>query len=855
MFLLETLLRDLRYGARSMRRQARFTAVSILALALGIGVNTAVFTAYKAFVVRPLEGRDPDELVNVSLRLQSRATTARFSYPDFDAYRTGLRSFSGVIAFSIDELRLTDAGGAVRQRSQEIGPLIGRLGLAMPSPSRTEIASTFIVSENYFTVLGVAPVRGRAFDAFSRSELAASPSVLISDNYWRERFAGDPNILGKSIRLNGAPFSIVGITPADFTGTSIAVPNVWLPLSLQPLVHPTSNWLHDREEECCRVFGRLAPGVSVDAAQAETTLLASRLRALHDPDSDLHRDVAAVISPGSPLPGINASLRLTIVLIMAAAGLVLVIACANAAGLQLARTTARQHELGMRLSLGASRARLVRQLVTESALLGLLAGMLALPATWILLRLATITAARELMPAYITLVLNVTPDLSVLAYVVAISILAGVLFGLGPALASSRSALFSITRETGTSLVRSRLRQGLIAAQVAVSLTLMIAGGLLVRSANQALTMDTGYDGARVVDLNVLFPEERAYTPDEKAARLRDLRHRLAALPGVTAVTSARAPVDRGGRRAGVSLNGDPPSAQNRQATLYYTWVEANYFETLGVPLTRGRGFRPEDGQPERAVVLSASAAERLWPGQDPLGRTLRLGSDGEVHEKGELLPDGPGWSVIGVARDTRGVTMDGSDTQQVYVPLPADRQHDYPILVRTQAEPTAVMRAIEPAITAVDPALTATMATLQAMLRRTDVFLAASVSAAIASTISLFGILLASMGIYSTVSYDVVLRTREVGIRMAIGARKRHVLVLMLRGSLRPVVAGILTGLVVAVGVSRLLRGVLYGLSAVDVVSFVGASLLLLTIAVAASWLPSRRAMRVDPLVALRDQ
>jgi predicted permease len=420
-------------------------------------------------------------------------------------------------------------------------------------------------------------------------------------------------------------------------------------------------------------------------------------------------------------------------------------------------------------------------------------------------------------------VLNVTPDLAVLAYVVVISILAGVLFGLGPALASSRSALFSITRETGTSLVRSRLRQGLIAAQVAVSLTLLIAGGLLVRSATQALDMDTGYDGARVINLKVQFPEERSDTTDEKAARVRELRHRLAALPGVTAITSARAPLDRGGRRAGVSLNGDPPSAQNRQATLSYTWVEANYFETLGVPLTRGRGFRPDGGQPERGVVLSASAAERLWPGQDPLGRTLRLGTDGEVHEKGELLPDGPGWSVIGVARDTRGVTMDGSDALQVYVPLPADRQYDYPILVRTQAEATAVMRAIEPAIAAVDPALTATTATLQAMLRRTDVFLAASISAAIASTISLFGIILTSMGIYSTVSHDVVLRTREVGIRMAIGARKHHVLALILRGSLRPVVAGVLIGIVLAVDVSRLLRGVLYGLSTVDVASFAG--------------------------------
>ena len=595
MIFLETLLQDLRYGVRTLWRNVGFTAVSILALAVGIGVNTVVFTAYKAFVARPLDGRDPDTLVNVALRLQSGATSARFSYPDYEAYRDGLRSFSGVIAFSIEELRLTDAGGAVARRSEESGSLIGRLGLVKPSATNTEIASTFIVSENYFSVLGVKPVRGRAFDAIDASELAATPAVLISENYWQRRFAGDPAVLGKTIRLNGAAFTIAGITPADFTGTSIAVPNFWLPLSLYPRVHPDSNRLRDREDLCCRVFARLAPGVSMDEAQAEATVLASQLRTLHAPDSDSRKDVSALISAGSPLPGINAALRWTIIVIMGAAAMVLVIACANAAGLQLARATARQQELGMRLSLGASRARVIRQLVTESALLGLLAGALALPVTWMFMHLA-VTNAAEQLPAEFTLVLRVNPDLEVLAYVLIVSMAAGVLFGLAPAVASSRDALFSITRGMGTSLGRSRLRHGLIAAQVAVSLTLMIAVGLLVRSAGRTLSTDTGYDGGRVIDVSLQFPEERAYTADRKSALVRDLRGRLAALPGVTAITIARAPNDRGGRRASVSLTGDHPSARNSHATLYYTWVEANYFDTLGIPLSRGQGFRAQTG-------------------------------------------------------------------------------------------------------------------------------------------------------------------------------------------------------------------------------------------------------------------
>jgi predicted permease len=582
-------LQDLRYGARTLLRNPSFTIVSILALALGIGVNTAVFTAYKAFIARPLDARDPETLVNLSLRLQSGATEARFSYPDYEAYRDGLRSFSGVIAFSIEELTLTDAGGAVARRSAERESLIGRLGLLPPSATNREIATTFIVSENYFSVLGIRTTRGRAFDAMSASELAATPSVLVSENYWQQRFAGDPAVLGKSVRLNGAVCTIIGITPRNFTGTSIAVPNFWLPLSLYPLIHPHTPRLRDREDLGCRVFGRLAPGMSMHEAQAETTLLASRLGALHEPDSELQKPASAVISPGSPLPGIPGKLRLTIVLIMAAAGLVLVIACANAAGLQLARGAARQQELGMRLALGASGSRLVRQLMTESAMVGALAGSLALPVTWAMLRVA-VAKLTEQLP--IEFVLDVSPDTSVFAYVLAISMLAGILFGLAPALASSRAALFSITRGTGTSLPRGRLRHALIAAQVAVSLTLMIAGGLLVRSASQALNMETGYDAERVVSVSLHFPETAAYTADYKASLVRDLRSRVTALPGVSAVTSARAPNDNGGRRAAVSLNREAPSPANMRATLYYTWVQPNYFETLGIPLSRGRGFR-----------------------------------------------------------------------------------------------------------------------------------------------------------------------------------------------------------------------------------------------------------------------
>jgi hypothetical protein len=383
----------------------------------------------------------------------------------------------------------------------------------------------------------------------------------------------------------------------------------------------------------------------------------------------------------------------------------------------------------------------------------------------------------------------------------------------------------------------------------------MIAGSMLIRSATHALRMNTGYNGEHIIDLNLRFPEESKYTADHKAVLVRDLRIRLAALPGVALVTSARAPDDNSGRRAAVSLNGDQPSARSMHAVLYYTWVQANYFQTLGIPLLLGRDFQSQSRQTEHYAVLSESAAKRLWPGQNPIGRNLRLGTDEQFHIKGELVPDGLIWQVIGVARDTRGVTLDGSDSEQIYIPLPADRLQDYPILIRMHSDPTLMMRAMDPLITDVDPSLVAFASTLQEMLHQTDAFLIDSLSAAIASAISLFGLLLAAMGIYGTVSYVVVLRTREVGIRMAMGAQKHDVLALMMRESIRPVLAGLLTGMILAAGVAHVLRGVLYGLNTVDTISFAGASLLFLSITMVATWPPSRRAMRVDPVVALRYQ
>jgi predicted permease len=860
MLFLQTVAQDLRFGTRMLVRNAGFTALAVFALAVGIGINTATFTAYRAFFERKIDARDPERMVNLALIEHNGATEPDFSYPDYEIYREQLHALSGVIAVSHPQyLTVTTSGGVVRHHDDGAGSLVGRMGLLPLGVANGETAMTMIVSENYFSVLGVGALRGRVFEAGGEAALAASPGVLISENYWQKRFGGDPAIVGKVVRLNGAAFKIVGVTPHNFVGTFISAPDFWLPLSLEPLVHPSDNWLQNREESRCHVYGRLAAGVRLREAEAEMTLAADHLRALHSPHSELAQPVRALAWPGSPFPfpiRQNRGLMICVLFVMVAVGMVLVVGCANVASLQLARAASRQNELAMRLSLGASRERIIRQLLTESALLGLMAGVLAFLFSWAVLQ-AVVVAIADAFPDQMfgTIIFKVTPDPVIFSFAFLISIFAGVLFGLTPALESSRSAVSSALKANAvTSPARNRrLRNLLIGTQIAMSAVLVIAGSMLIHSAIRAVGMETGYDDAHVIDLDLQFPEGATYTPEHKAALIRELHARLAAMPGVMDVTRGRAPDDGNLHWAAVSLNGEKPSPQNVKAYPYYAWVEPNYFRTLGISLLSGREFEAQAGQAEGSVIVSESTAKELWPGENPLGRTLRMGTDGFYQPAAGLLPDGPAWRVIGVVRDTRGMLMDGSDSAQIYLPLPGNAVAEYPILVRTRSDPAQVTASMGTAIHAVDPNLVGMTQTLERMLRQTEPFLASSLAAAVASTTGLLGLLLAAIGIYGTVSYMVVLRTREVGIRMALGAQKRDVLGMILRESSRPVLAGLLVGVVLAGGVAYLLRHILYGIHTIDGISFGGVSVLFLVIALLAALVPSRRAARIEPVVALR--
>ncbi len=859
MILPATVFQDLRYGARMLRRDFGFTVVAVLALALGIGVNTAVFTAYKAMVARPIDGRDPTSLVNIALTRNSGATEAFLSYPDYESLRDSARSFTGVIAFAQEHMRLSDAGATMTQRASEAGSLVKRLGLLSSGASNAEFAFVFAVSENYFEVLGVTPLRGRTFSSLSGSELLASPSVVISENYWRKRFASDPAVLGKTLRLNGVAVTIIGIAPHDFVGTHISVPDFWLPLTLEPLLHADEHWLNNSGNQCCRVFARLAPGVGIGEASSELGVLAGRISAMNTIQSESAKFARARVWPGSPFPlplNLYPGLQLSILLIMAAAGMVLTVACANVGSLQLARARWRQNEIRTRLSLGASPRRIMRQLLTESVLLGVVAGVVALPFAWGFVKIGLTVFSAALPPTAGMLVFEVNPNREIFAYVFAVSLFAGMLFGVAPAMEGSGAALFSAVRSNTSSARSRRIQDWLIAAQVALSLVLMIAGSMCIHSAMNALRAETGYDSRHVFDLELQFPEGAKYNAGRRLAVVNELRTRIGALPGVVSLTNGRPPSDNGSfNTPAATIDAALSSSSQNIRWLHYSYVEKNYFQTLGIPLLFGSGFEAQAHQPEHSLILSQSAAKQLWLGQNPIGRSLRLGAVDERFNNGsgDLRADGPAYQVIGVARDTRGVELNGSDSRHVYLPLPKDRLHDRPMLIRTQADPVHIIGAIDSVISSIDPDLVATYSTLDEILRRSPSFVISSIAAAVATALGVLGLLLALMGIYGTVSYIVALRTREIGIRMAVGAQKRDIMELIIGESARPVFGGLLVGVVLAAGASYALRGLLYGLNVVDGRSFVGVSLLFLAIALVAAYPPSRRALLVDPMVALR--
>ncbi len=851
--LIDSLLQDLRYGWRMLVKNPIYTAASVMALAIGIAANTVIFTAYNAVNLRPIQAIDPGRLVNI-YRWEVGTNGQTFSYPSYIYFRDHNTTFSSLVAATGTDLSFSEvsrAPGSTRSAGKA-SSLFG-IRFFQQMAGGAELVSAAVVSENYFQTLGISPALGRPFipdDARQQDSV-----VMVSYNYWKRRLNSNPALLGKLVKLNGKPLTVVGVTPRDFMGTYPDVPSVWVPVSSLPLLEPKNDMQRDSENDCCGLYGRLKPGATREQAQSELTVLAEQFRKTLPAGSKHSKPVSITVTPGSPFSfGDRSPVRLIALILMAATGLVLLIACANVAGLQLARSAARHKEIGVRLAMGAGRKRLIRQLLTEATMLAVLAGSLGLLLAWWTLRYVLAIVSAALPPVWGTIALHVDPDIRVFIFTLVVCVAAGILFGLAPALEASKPNLMAVLKEEGAAfglkLAKSRLRDVLIASQMAISLVLLIAAGLLARGSFRAVKINPGFETKKVLGIDVEIPPGAGYDARREGLIVSELAERFSKVSGVRSVARGRIPLGGGIRTAAVSPAGKPGKTA---PVLSYSYVSPNYFDALDIPIVRGRTFTPDEARSGALVTLvSEEATRRLWPYQNPLGKLVTLDATEEFHWSDEPFPSWQSFQVIGVTCDLSSNWLGKLDDGYFYLPMAPAQWHDT-MLIRTETNPEALIPAVANQANDVDPNIIVYGETVNGLMTNNPPFVFSRIAAVLSMVIGLLGLLLASVGIYGMVSFVVVQRTHEVGVRMALGARARDVLFLLLRQSMKPVAVGMLFGVTAAAAASRWLSSFLFGISPIDPLAFLGVSAVLASVALLASYMPARRATGVDPMVALR--
>jgi macrolide transport system ATP-binding/permease protein len=858
---IENFWMDLRFGLRMLRKSLGFSTIAILTLALGIGVNTAVFTALDALVLRPRVVADPDRLAFV-FRATGDDAHGRFSYPDYLYYRDHSKSFSdlGLFAFgmAVTSSDLPTTGKAAQPR------VAGALGLQLPQllPGSAQPLMCFFVSGNYFPMLGAIPMKGRLLEP-SDDAPGAPPVVLMSGNLWQNEFHSDPRVLGAVVHLNGVPFTVVGITPVDYVGTGPDVPSLWAPVAARVRLGSISvQEMQSRHVIVGEPQGRLRAGVSFADAQAELAVLAARWRAVRPEDKE--RESITVVPGKNDLALLGPTEWGLIAASMAAVGLLLLIGCANVASLMLVRASARRKEIAVRLALGAGRGRLLRQLLTESLLLGVLAGVLGLPFAIWMLHLLMIEIASTVPSFWGTIALQITPDIRIFAYTLLISFVAGVSFGLVPALQASKVEVNSAIKEEGSALSnalrRTKWRGLLVTTQMAACLVLLVNSALLLRGSQKAVRINPGYELQSVAYLQMYDPERLHYSQARMLQLNAELIRNIGGIAGVRSVTQAsRGPIGNTSwvDVAPIGKDSAPSDGANGSLGSGYSYVAPNYFETMRIPILRGRVFTMAETETEAPVVIISDAtARRFWPGQDPIGKRLKIGSQTEsMSFPGESDPVLPDSEVIGIAGDVRSMELTRIDESYLYLPLSQTRRWTSVLLARTEGDPANSLPAIGEQVRRVDPSLPMIGVPLSMMLSLDPHFVASRAGGSVASIIGALGLLLACMGIYGTVSYTVTERTKEIGIRMALGARKQQVLHLMMIQGFRPVLVGAAIGVVASIAVSRVFAALLFGFDPGDALLFFTVTLSLGVVALFATYLPARRAMQVDPQVALRHE
>ena len=809
---MSELAQDIRYGSRLLWKSPGFTVVAVLTLALGIGANTAIFSIVNAVLLQTFPYRDPNQLVLLfAVPLNQPDALSAVSYRDFTQCREQNHVFSEMAGNAFHDLTLTGAG----------------------EPS---IVSTADVTPEIFSVLSTKPLAGRTLLPEDGRQ-GAAPVAVVSENLWHSRFGSDPALIGQSITLDMRPFTVVGILPASFRYPDGAPrQDVWISVAQDPLFGPR---LFQPGSRVLAGIGRLKPGVSLAQAQAEMKTLGTRL-ANEFPTEDSGLTIR--IEPYRQF--VVGNVKTPLLILLGAVGLVLLIACANIANLLLSRATSRGREIAVRIALGAGRARIVRQLLTESALLGLLGGVAG-----VLLAAWGVWSLRSFLPSDVVQINSIQVGGSVLAFALLLSLAAGLAFGLAPAILATPSNLQANIKE-GSERTGQRggqhARSFLAIAEVSLAMVLLVAGGLLIRSFALVTSVNPGFDPKNVIEAEVSLPQFQYATPKQWTAFSDQLLARLHAQPGLRdSALAAPLPMDRQGEATfAFSIVGDPPLPPGKSPTADYATVSPDYFRMMRIPLLRGRFFSEQDSPSSpKVAIISETLARRYFPNRDPLGRHMRFGFPPNSNVSRE---------IVGIVGDVRDAALSRKPGPMMYVPFAQAPLYGGEVVVRSSLSASSVAAGIRQAVRSIDKNLPVTdIEFLNAALgqsisqERFRTFLLGSFSA--------IALVLAAIGIFGVISYSAAQRTREIGIRIALGAERRDVLRLILGQGMKLVLFGLGIGAVAAFLLTRLMSSLLYSVSTTDPVTFACVTVILLAVALTASYIPARRAMRVDPIVALR--
>jgi len=830
----ERLLQDLRFAFRLLLKDRGYTIAASMALALGIGANTAVFSIFAAVVLKPLPVPDPESLVTIS-RTTPQRPGGLFSFADYVYYCDNNNVFSSITAETPEHLHLA-ASSAASSAVTAAEPLMG-----------------VFITANYLETFGVQPIAGHGLSPDDDFRTAGPYPGLLSANYFQRRFGSDSGILGQTLTVSGTPVLVVGIAPRDFMGTRPEVPDIWISSSA---LGDARRRAQDRTTLSSVLTARLRPGVSLAQAQAELNVMASALRNQY-PSQERQWNVQ--IAKATRFGNYHRAFVRLYVVLQVLMALVLLIACTNVAGLFLGRAAARQREIAIRLSIGASRGRIVRQLVTEGVLMAVGAGLFSYVfAVQMLSAIGRIVSA-NLAAGGGTMAVDLSPDLRVFIYVLGISAVAGISFALVPALQSTKVDVSSALKEETAGFgvrTKSRLRGSIIAAQISVCLALLIGAGLLTLQSVRLLSVNPGFD-TKAVDLNISSPQELGYSAARTAELEARIEERLRGLPEVAGVAFASS-VPLGGNFTTTKVSpAEAAASTSNQQQFPYVYVSQDYFKTLGISLRGGRVFTSHEIATNAPVaVISEALAQRLWPGSDPIGKRIALGSPAEVHFPGQRAPFSTSTEVIAVAADIYSQYLVSPDAGVVYLPKPP-ADWNATALIRVQGDANAAATNLIREIHAIEPKLAVTAETLTHMISTGEATAVFDVASIVFFAIGLLGFGLASIGIYSMVAYTVALQTREVGIRMALGAQTSHLLRVLVGESARWIVAGLVSGVLVGLGLIRLLASQipqlfgtphLFNPYVILLVSAITGGLALL-----AAYFPARRAARLDPAMVLR--